>query len=153
MPYYVLLMQLTEKGAADIAGAPRRIDEAVAAWEAAGGTMTVFCATMGDYDYVAVGQAPTDERAASFALALSRSGNVKTTTLRGFTRDELAHMLETLPEAGPEDTRRNAKEPPPPEGTRRNAKEPDPTSPEPPAPEPLEEMPEAPPEAPRRNVK
>ena len=105
MPQYVLLMKLTEKGAAAIADAPRRIDEAIVRWEQMGGTMTVFCATMGEYDYVAVGEAPTDERAAAFALALSQQGNVKTTTLRGFTRQDLAGMLEGIPVDSEDDGR------------------------------------------------
>ncbi len=105
MPQYVLLMKLTEKGAAAIADAPRRIDEAIARWEQLGGTMTVFCATMGEYDYVAVGEALTDERAAAFALALSQQGNVKTTTLRGFTRQDLGVMLEGVPADNEDDGR------------------------------------------------
>jgi len=131
MPQYVLLMKMTEQGAATIADAPRRIDEAVEMWKQMGGTMTVFCVTMGDYDYVAVGEAPTDERAAQFALGLARQGNVKTTTLRGFTRDDLASMVGGMPRGGPEEeTRHNVKRPD--EETRRNVKFPEPPAPEPP---------------------
>jgi uncharacterized protein with GYD domain len=137
MPQYVLLMKMTEQGAAKIADAPRRIDEAVEMWKQMGGTMTAFCVTMGDYDYVAVGEAPTDERAAQFALGLSRQGNVKTTTLRGFTRDDLAGMLGAMPSgATDEATRRNVLRPE--EETRRNVKFPEPPAPQPPAPEPSE---------------
>jgi uncharacterized protein with GYD domain len=151
MPHYVLLMKMTEQGAATIADAPRRIDEAVEMWKQMGGTMTVFCVTMGDYDYVAVGEAPTDERAAQFALGLARQGNVKTTTLRGFTRDDLASMVAGMPPGRPEEevrrtltraevpeeeTRHNVKRPD--EETRRNVRFPDSPAPEPSEPEPTE---------------
>jgi uncharacterized protein with GYD domain len=52
---------------------------------------------MGEYDYVAIGEAPNDEAAATFALALGSLGNVKTTTLRAFTKDEFATLVKKLP--------------------------------------------------------
>ncbi len=97
MPAFVLLMNLTAKGAADIKAAPARIDAGVKAFEAMGGKMQSFHVTMGTYDYVAVGEAPSDEVAAAFALALAGQGHVTTTSLRGFTRDEFAAMIAKLP--------------------------------------------------------
>ncbi len=47
--------------------------------------MSSFFVTMGEYDYVAIGEAPNDEVAATFSLALSSLGNVKTTTLRAIS--------------------------------------------------------------------
>jgi uncharacterized protein with GYD domain len=155
MPQYVLLMKMTEQGAATIADAPRRIDEAVDMWKQMGGTMTVFCVTMGEYDYVAVGEAPTDERAAEFALGLARQGNVRTTTLRGFTRDDLASMVGGMPRGGAEEeTRRNVKREAPEEETRHNVKFPEPPAPEPPEEEPRRNVKrDAPEEETRRNVR
>jgi uncharacterized protein with GYD domain len=97
MPMYVGLYKLTAKGAADIKKAPERMQEAIKAWEAMGGTTTVVLATMGSYDYVSVGEAPSDEMAAMFASALSSQGFVTSETLRGWTPEECAAMLAKLP--------------------------------------------------------
>jgi uncharacterized protein with GYD domain len=37
-------------------------------------------AVMGEYDYVAIGEFPSDEVAMAYAMALGSGGNVKTTT-------------------------------------------------------------------------
>jgi len=97
MPSYVILMKLTEQGAKAIKEAPARIEAGIKGWEAMGGKMTGFYVVMGEYDYVAVGEAPNDETAATFALALGSLGNVKTTTLRAFTKDEFAALVKKLP--------------------------------------------------------
>jgi uncharacterized protein with GYD domain len=97
MPMYVGLYKLTAKGAAEIKKAPERLQEAIKTWEAMGGTTTVVVATMGRYDYVSVGEAPSDEVAALFAAALASQGFVATETLRGFTPEECATLLAKLP--------------------------------------------------------
>jgi uncharacterized protein with GYD domain len=52
---------------------------------------------MGEYDLVAVSEAPSDEVAATVGLALSSLGNVRTTTLRAFTKVEFAEIVRKLP--------------------------------------------------------
>jgi uncharacterized protein with GYD domain len=97
MPMYVGLYKLTAKGASTIKQAPERIKEAIAAWEAIGGKTTVVLATMGRYDYISVGEAPSDEAAATFAAGMALQGNVTTETLRAFTPEECAALLAKLP--------------------------------------------------------
>jgi uncharacterized protein with GYD domain len=97
MPQFVLLMNLTAKGAADIKAAPARVGEGLKSFEAMGGKVKEFVVTMGPYDYVAVGEAPSDEAAAAFALALSAQGNVTTTSMRAFSTEEFAAMVARLP--------------------------------------------------------
>lgn len=94
---YVGLYKMTEKGATEIKKSPERMKDAIDAWEAMGGTTRVVLATMGEYDFVSVGEAPSDEVAATFAAALGAMGFVATTTLRGFTPEEFAGMLAGLP--------------------------------------------------------
>ena len=97
MPAFVLLMNLTAKGVADIKAAPQRIDEGLKSFEAMGGKVHTFHVTMGPYDYVAVGEAPSDEIAAIFAMALTSQGYVTTTSMRAFSRDEFAALVGKLP--------------------------------------------------------
>lgn len=97
MPNYVILMKLTDQGAKTIKDAPGRIEAGIKSFEKMGGKVTGFYVVMGEYDYVAVGEAPSDEVATTFALALGSLGNVKTMTLRAYTKEEFATMLKKLP--------------------------------------------------------
>lgn len=90
-------MKFTDQGIRNIKNAPRRIEEGIKAWNAMGGKLIGFYAVMGEYDYVAIGEAPSDEVAMTFNLSLGSFGNVRTTTLRAFTKEELAEMVKKLP--------------------------------------------------------
>jgi uncharacterized protein with GYD domain len=54
---------------------------------------------MGEYDYITIGECPSDEVSTAFALALSAQGNVKTTTLKAFTAKEIPAILAMLPKS------------------------------------------------------
>jgi uncharacterized protein with GYD domain len=97
MPTYVSLYKLTEQGIKDIKKAPERIKEGFKAFEAMGGKVIGFYAVMGEYDYVGIGEAPSDEVAMTFALGLGAQGNVRTTTLKAFAPEEIAKFIEKLP--------------------------------------------------------
>ena len=97
MATYVTLMKLTGKGIQNIKDAPRRIEEGIKGWEAMGGKSLGFYVVMGEYDYVSIGEAPNDEVAMSFLLRLVTEGYVKTTTLKAFTKEEFAAIVDKLP--------------------------------------------------------
>ena len=97
MPTYVVLYKLTEQGIKNIKDAPGRYEEGVKRFEAIGGKVIGFYATMGEYDYVGIGEAPNDEVAMIYALALGALGNVRTTTLKAFTTEEFANIVSKLP--------------------------------------------------------
>lgn len=94
---YILLMKVTGQGIEDIKNIPGAIEEGIKVWQTMGGKLLGFYAVMGEYDYVAIGEAPSDQAAMTFALRLGSGGNVKTTTLKAFTREELAEMIKKLP--------------------------------------------------------
>jgi uncharacterized protein with GYD domain len=97
MPTYILLANLTDQAIKAIKIAPRRIDKAIKNFEEMGGKLIAFYTTMGEYDYVIIGEAPSDEVAMAFLLRLGSAGDVRTKTLRAFTKEELAKMLKKLP--------------------------------------------------------
>ena len=97
MPTYITLMKLTDQGIKDIKDAPQRIEEGIKTFEAMGGKLIGFWTVMGEYDYVAVAEGPSDELAMTFNLGLGAGGSVRTTTLKAFTAEELAEMIKNLP--------------------------------------------------------
>ena len=97
MPTYVLLMNLTEQGIKTIKEAPARIEMNTKALEAAGGKMIGFYTVMGQYDYVAIAEVPSDEVGMTQLLTLGMLGNIRTTTLKAFTTKEFAEIVKRLP--------------------------------------------------------
>jgi uncharacterized protein with GYD domain len=94
---YIILMNLTEKGITNIKDAPARIKESAKALEAAGGRLLGFYLTLGQYDYVAIAEGPSDKVGMLQLLGIGAAGYVRTTTLKAFTAEEFAALLERLP--------------------------------------------------------
>jgi len=46
---------------------------------------------------VAIGECPSDEVALTFLLLLGSFGNVRTTTLKAFTKEEFVEAVKKLP--------------------------------------------------------
>jgi len=89
MPTYVVLANWTDQG---IAGFDRS-DERVYAHDAeirkhAGVELKEIYWTQGQYDLVAVIEAPDDESVAAAMLGISALGNTRTTTMRAFSHEE-----------------------------------------------------------------
>src|SRR3989304_9788527 len=99
MPTYIGLLKLTEQGSKDIMNAPDRIEEGIKLYQKMGGKVLGVYLVMGEYDYVTIGECPSDEVQTAFALALSSQGNVKTTTLKAFTAKEIPAILKLLPKS------------------------------------------------------
>ena len=97
MPTYVSLMKFTDQGAKDIKDAPERIEKAFKGLEAMGGKIVDFYVTMGEYDYVAIAEGPSDEVALTFLMGLGAAGNVRTTTLKAFKREDFVKLVKKLP--------------------------------------------------------
>ncbi len=97
MPTYIALYKLTDQGIKTIKEAPGRIEAAFKGAEKMGGKVIGFYAVLGEYDYVAIGEFPNDEVATTFALGIGSLGNVRTTTLRAYTKEEFAAIVKKLP--------------------------------------------------------
>ena len=100
MPHYVMLMNLTEAGAEDLTEDPsaaREIADAIREeLESQDGALHTLLWTTGDYDGVAVIEAPGDRNVAAVALALARSGSVRTKTLTAFGAEEMEDVVGKL---------------------------------------------------------
>jgi len=90
-------MKFTDQGIKEIKEAPERIEKAFKTLEAMGGKIVEFYTTMGEYDYVAIAEGPNDEVAMTFLLGLGAAGNVRTTTLKAFNREDFVKLVKKLP--------------------------------------------------------
>jgi uncharacterized protein with GYD domain len=97
MPTYIGLYKLTDQGIKTIKDAPGRVEDAIKGAEALGGKVIGVYSVMGEYDYVTIGEFPSDESQMTFAMALGSKGTVRTTTLKAFTKEEFAEIVKKLP--------------------------------------------------------
>lgn len=97
MATYIILGRYTEQGIRNIKQGPQRLDAVRKAIEQGGGKMSQFCLTMGHYDFVAVADAPDDERFASILLSIVSAGNVRTETLKAFPEEDYRRIVAALP--------------------------------------------------------
>jgi uncharacterized protein with GYD domain len=96
MTTYIMLANWTDQGAKNVKESPRRLDLAKKALEEMDGEFKSFFMTMGDYDLVAVYEAPDDAVAARFTLQLGMLGNVRTRTLKAFPEAAYREIVASL---------------------------------------------------------
>jgi uncharacterized protein with GYD domain len=97
MPTYISLINWTDQGIRSAKDTLDRASAAAAAAESMGGKLKDIYWTVGSYDIVTVAEFPDDATGTAFLLALGSQGNVRTTTLRAFDRDEVAEILQKTP--------------------------------------------------------
>lgn len=97
MPTYITLCKWTQKGIENVKDSPNRLDKAREAMKAQGAELKQFYLTMGEYDFVIVGDAPSDEAYARALLTVASRGSVSTQTLKAFSEDEYRKIIAALP--------------------------------------------------------
>jgi len=93
MGTYIALMNFTDQGVRNVMDSTKRADAAKEAAKKFGASMPQIYWTLGQYDMVAVLEAPNDEAATAFSLAIGSAGNVRGQTLRAFSKDEMNGIL------------------------------------------------------------
>ena len=96
MPTYVMLAHWTDQGIRAIEESPRRLDAAKKTLVDMGGQFRSIFLTMGDYDLVAIYDAPDDAVAARFTLILGKMGNVRTTSMKAFPEEAMRQIIASL---------------------------------------------------------
>lgn len=96
MQTYVIFMNLTEQGKKTIKDAPKRIDAMDKVIKKAGGRLVAMYSTLGEYDYIAISEVPSEEVGMQLLLTLGILGNVRTKTVRAFTKQEFTKIVKKL---------------------------------------------------------
>ena len=93
MPSYITLMNWTEQGVKTFRDSVDRADAAEVVLSRADISFKDLYWTVGAYDLVATIEAPDDETLAAALLTLAAQGNLRTTTLRAFSADEMRGVI------------------------------------------------------------
>ncbi len=96
MPVYISLINLTDQGIRTIKEDPNRVRAAAQIAQREGVKILSEWWTMGPYDAVMLTEAPDDESINRFLLGAGRQGNIRTLTMRAFTQDEIAAIIQHL---------------------------------------------------------
>jgi uncharacterized protein with GYD domain len=94
LPTYVVLFNWTEQGIRNYRESPRRVEAAETEMEKSGVRIKDLYWTLGPYDLVGVVEASDDDALTRSLLALGAQGNVRTTTLRAYGREEFPRLIE-----------------------------------------------------------
>src|SRR5271166_465864 len=96
VPTYIMLANWTDQGAQKVKDSPRRLDTAKKALVDMGGEFKSLYMTMGEYDLIAVYDAPDDAVVARFTLLLGSLGSVRTKTLKAFPEAAYREIIASL---------------------------------------------------------
>lgn len=97
MATYIALCNWTDQGIRGVKDTTQRAEAAEAAARKVGVTMKKTYWTLGSYDLVVEFEAPDDAAMTAFGLAIGMQGNIRTQTLRAFSRDEMKAILSKVP--------------------------------------------------------
>ena len=94
MPHYVCLFDWTDQGVKNAGDTVDRVNDASElAHSKYGVTLEQIYWTVGPHDLVGVLESPDDESLSAFLLELAAAGNIRSTTMRAYDREEMGGIL------------------------------------------------------------
>ncbi|HEV1995650.1 MAG TPA: GYD domain-containing protein [Candidatus Acidoferrum sp.] len=96
MATYIMLTSFTDQGIRNVKDSTKRADAVRELAKKFGVTAKEFFWTLGSYDVVAIYDAPDDASMTALGLAIGSAGNVRTQTMRAFSREEMNGVLAKL---------------------------------------------------------
>jgi uncharacterized protein with GYD domain len=97
MATYIVVGNFTDQGVRGIRDTTKRAAAVREAAKKAGVTMKEIYWTMGQFDVIAVFDAPDDASMSAVALAIGAAGNVRGQTLRAYSREEMDAVIRKMP--------------------------------------------------------
>ena len=101
MATYLVLFNWTDQGITNVKDTVSRYEQSTQLAEKHGVRYEQLYWTVGPYDVAAVFEAPDDEHLSAFLLELSSAGDLRTTTLRAYNREEMSGILESVARSRP----------------------------------------------------
>ena len=93
MATFVVLAGFTDQGVKNVKETISRAEAFKEMAKKAGVTVKDIYWTLGQYDVIALCEAPDDEAATTLSLSVASRGNVRSQTLRAFSFDEMKKIL------------------------------------------------------------
>ena len=97
MAGYVTLVKFTPQGETSVKDLPKRLDAVKKTAEGMGVQVVGVWLTMGQYDLLAIFDAPSDQVMGTLLMALAGKGNGSSETMRAFSEDEIRTLVTKVP--------------------------------------------------------
>ena len=96
MAIYIVLINFTDQGIRNVKETTKRADAVREMAKKFGVNAKEFFWTLGNYDLVAIFEAPDDVSMTALGLSIGAAGNVRTQTLRAFSKEDMNEILAKL---------------------------------------------------------
>jgi uncharacterized protein with GYD domain len=96
MATYIVLANFTDQGIRNVKDTGKRADAVRELGKKFGVNMKDVYWTLGTYDVVTICEAADDASITAFGLAIGKDGNVRTQTMRAFSRQDIKSILGKL---------------------------------------------------------
>lgn len=96
MTTFISLVNWTDQGVRNVKDTIQRYERSEEVANKHGVSNERIYWTVGPYDMVFIAEAPDMESITAYLLELASAGNIRTTTLRGYNREEMSQILERL---------------------------------------------------------
>ena len=96
MATYIMLANFTDQGIRNVKDSVKRAEAFKELAKASGVTVKDLYWALGQYDIVAIADAPDEMTVTALGLGLGKSGNVRTQTLRAHTEKEIRDLTSKL---------------------------------------------------------
>ncbi len=93
MATYIMLASFTDQGIRNVKDTTKRADAFRELAKGSGATVKDIYWTLGQFDIVAIADAPDETVMTALGLALGKSGNVRTQTMRAFSQADMGAIL------------------------------------------------------------
>jgi uncharacterized protein with GYD domain len=96
MATYIVLGHFSDQGIRNVKDSAKRADAVRQMAQTVGASVKDIYWTIGQYDVVAIVEASDDKVVTAFGLSIGRLGNVRTETMRAFTKPEMESILNNV---------------------------------------------------------
>ena len=97
MATYILISSLTDEGRKTLKERPERLGEVNKEVESMGGRITAQYAVLGEFDFVTVLEAPSNEAVAKISVELGSRGTLQITSIPALSISAFVDILGTSP--------------------------------------------------------
>lgn len=96
MATYIMLANFTDQGIRGVKDTVRRAEAFTEQAKASGVTVKDIYWALGQYDIISVVEAPDDMAITTLGLNVAKSGNIRTQTLRAFSKADMTKIVSAL---------------------------------------------------------
>lgn len=96
MPTYVAMYRFTDEGARNIRQTVERAQQTRAENEQRGFKVHALYWTQGEYDLVAIVDAPDEQAMMAGILNINAAGNVRSQTMRAYSEEEMRQIIQKM---------------------------------------------------------